>query len=280
MDVQFKKMQGTGNDFIVVKYDDFPFEEKLSQLAEKICDRHFGIGADGLLIVNPSSIADIRMDYYNSDGSIAAMCGNGIRCFSKFVFDEGFLRTKQFSVETLDGIKEIAIIEEKGTVKSVEVNMGQVTYDTEKIPVVSEDGYFINKKITVGGQDFIITAVSMGVPHVIIFTEKLDLEQIKFFGPLIEKHAIFPKKTNVNFVHRIDKDNIAVRTWERGAGYTLACGTGSTSAVAVANKLGLVNNNVNVEVEGGNIKIKIKESGNLFMEGPAENICSGRFFFN
>lgn len=280
MDVQFKKMQGTGNDFIVVKYEDFPFDEKLSQLAERVCNRHFGIGADGLLIVNQSSVADIKMGYYNSDGSIAAMCGNGIRCFSKFVFDEGLIKKEQFSVETLDGIKEIVIIEEKGEVKSVAVNMGQVTYDPEKIPVISEDEHFINKKITVSGQDFIITAVSMGVPHVVIFTEKLDLEEIKFFGPLIEKHAIFPKKTNVNFVHRIDMENIVVRTWERGAGYTLACGTGSTSAVAVANKLGLVNNKVNVRVEGGNIKIKIKESGNLFMEGPAENICSGRFFFN
>ncbi len=278
MRINFKKMHGAGNDFVVIKYEDFPFEESFNDVAKKVCHRHFGIGADGLLIVNRSDIADFRMQYYNSDGSLAAMCGNGVRCFSKFVYDEGLTDKKVFTVETLAGVKEISLTTEDGLAQYVKVNMGKITYDSDKIPVITTGSDFINQTIKINEKEFIATTVLMGVPHTVIFTEKLDIDEVKNYGFLIEKHHIFPNNTNVNFAKIIDKGNIEVRTWERGAGYTLACGTGVTSVAGVANKLGLVNKDVNVNVEGGNIKVEIKEDESLFMNGPAENICSGIFF--
>jgi len=275
MDIKFKKMQGTGNDFIVIKYEDFPFEERFSELAQKVCHRYFGIGGDGLLVVSNSNIADFKMQYYNSDGSLAAMCGNGIRCFAKFVYDEKLTDKVVFKIETLAGIKEVSLTIQDREAKYIKVNMGKIIYDPIKIPVVSYKSSFINEIIKVDDKEFKVTTVLMGVPHTIIFTDDLDLRKVKTYGPLIEKHNIYPKNTNVNFAKIKDKKNIEVRTWERGAGYTLACGTGVSSVVGVAHKLGFVDNNVNVSIEGGSIKIEVMEDDNLFMDGPAKNICSG-----
>ncbi|WP_246579303.1 diaminopimelate epimerase [Alkaliphilus flagellatus] len=276
--IVFKKMHGTGNDFIVIKYEDFPFEERFKELAQKTCHRHFGIGADGLLIVNKSNIADFKMQYYNSDGSLAAMCGNGIRCFAKFVYDEGLINKSLFTVETLSGVKKVSLNIDDDKTKSVKVNMGEVIFEPSKIPVTSEKASFINETIMVNDRNFTVTTVLMGVPHTVIFTDTLNLEEIKAYGPLIEKHDIYPANTNVSFAKIRDEGNIEVRTWERGAGYTLACGTGVSSVVGVAYRLGLVDNKVNINTEGGNIKIEVMEDDSVFMDGPAQDICSGVYF--
>jgi len=271
-------MHGTGNDFIVIKYEDFPFQERFSDLAKQVCHRHFGIGADGLMIVSKSNIAKFKMHYYNSDGSLAAMCGNGIRCFSKFVYDEGLTDKEVFTVETLAGVKEVSLTTQDKTAKYVKVNMGKIIYDPSEVPVISDKSSFINETIKVNDKEFIVTTVLMGVPHTVIFTDNLDVIEVKKYGALIERHNIYPENTNVNFAKIKDKGNIEVRTWERGAGYTLACGTGVSSVVGVAYRLGLVQNNVNVSIEGGNIKIEIMEDNSVFMDGPAKDICSGVYF--
>jgi len=271
-------MHGTGNDFIVIKYEDFPFQERFSDLAKQVCHRHFGIGADGLMIVSKSNIAKFKMHYYNSDGSLAAMCGNGIRCFSKFVYDEGLTDKEVFTVETLAGVKEVSLTTQDKTAKYVKVNMGKIIYDPSEVPVISDKSSFINETIKVNDKEFIVTTVLMGVPHTVIFTDNLDVIEVKKYGVLIERHNIYPQNTNVNFAKIKDKENIEVRTWERGAGYTLACGTGVSSVVGVAYRLGLVQNNVNVSIEGGNIKIEVMEDNSVFMDGPAKDICSGVYF--
>lgn len=278
MNINFNKMHGTGNDFIIIRYEDFPFEERFSELAKKVCHRNFGIGADGLLVVNKSDKADFKMHYYNSDGSLAAMCGNGIRCFSKFVYDENLTRKEEFKVETLAGIKEINLDIESKKAKNVKVNMGKIIYEPSEIPVKSNGSSFINRKININEKEFIVTTVLMGVPHTIIFTDTLDLKEVKKYGPIIEKHNIYPENTNVNFANIKDMYNIEVKTWERGAGYTLACGTGVSSVAGVAYKLGLTNNIVNVDIEGGCIKVEVNDKEDVFMKGPATNICSGVYF--
>jgi len=271
-------MHGTGNDFIVIKYKNFPFEERFSELAQKVCHRFFGIGADGLLIVNKSNVADFKMQYYNNDGSLAAMCGNGIRCFSKFVYDEGLTDKREFKIETLAGIKEVSLTTQDKIAKYVRVNMGKIIYASSEVPVISDKSNFINETIKVNNKEFIVTSVLMGVPHTVVFTDNLDVIEVKNYGPLIERLSIYPENTNVNFAKIKDKGNIDVRTWERGAGYTLACGTGVSSVVGVAYRLGLVDNNVNVSIEGGNIKIEVMEDESVFMDGPAADVCSGVYF--
>jgi len=278
MNVPFKKMHGAGNDFIVIKNEDFPYEEQFSEFAKQSCHRHFGIGADGIMVVGASSIADVKMLYFNSDGSSGNMCGNGIRCFSKFAYDEGIVRTSDFSVETLAGVLLVETKVEDCKVKTVKVNMGKLSYKPEEIPVLTAEESYINKTLEIEGKSFVITTVLMGVPHTVIFSEDISLETVLKYGPMIEKHKLFPKGTNVNFAQIVDRGHINVRTWERGAGYTLACGTGVTSVCAVAYDLGLVEDSVEVTIDGGGLKITIEADGDIYMEGPAEDICKGIFF--
>lgn len=278
MDINFKKMQGAGNDFIVIKYEDFPFEKKFNELAKKICHRYYGIGADGLLVVSRSSVADFKMQYYNSDGSLAAMCGNGIRCFAKFVYEEGLTDKTVFEVETLAGMKEVSLVIEDKIAKYIKVNMGKIIYDSSKIPVICHKPNFINESIKIKNREFVVTTVLMGVPHTVVFTNSIDISEVKDYGPLIEKHNIYPEQTNVNFAKIINRNNLEVRTWERGAGYTLACGTGVSSVVGIAYRLGLVDKTVTVNVEGGKLRIQVEEDESIFMEGPADNVCSGVYF--
>lgn len=278
MNIPFKKIHGAGNDFVVIKYEDFPYDHRLSYFAEKSCHRHFGIGADGILVVMPSTVADTKMIYYNSDGSLANMCGNGIRCFAKFVFDEGIVNQEEFSVETLAGILKVKIRTEAGKAVAIKVNMGKMSFDPQIIPVATNKEQFVKETLEIEGETFEITTVLMGVPHTVIFTDDLNSEDVRKYGPIIEKHQFFPQKTNVNFAKIIDQKNIHVKTWERGAGYTLACGTGVTSVCGVAHHLGLVEKEVTVDIDGGRLHISITESGDVFMEGPAEDICTGDYF--
>ena len=243
-------------------------------MAKKVCHRRFSVGADGLLVVKNSNVADIEMVYYNSDGSRASMCGNGLRCFVKFVYDNNIVNKEEFDVYTLDGIKKIKINLKNKEIDTITVNMGKGSFKSCDIPVKTDKEVFINEKIHVLDRDFNINSILMGVPHTIIFVEEINMDEVHKYGPLIEKHEIFPQKTNVNFVKVIDQDNILVRTWERGCGYTLGCGTGMTASVIISNYLKKVGNSVNVISEGGNITIDLIKD-EAYMSGKSEKICEG-----
>lgn len=263
--MKFTKMHGNGNDFIVL--EDFNNEiVDEGALAKKLCNRHFAIGADGILIVRKSTKADIQMIIINSDGSYAAMCGNGIRCFAKYLWEKRIIRKDIIEIETGDGIKKAYLSIKEDEVVSVTINMGKPSFDPGLIPVLSETEV-INKKIEANNKEYIIVSLLMGVPHTVIFGSFKDFCVDE--GRFIEKHSMFPLGTNVNFCEIIDKENIKLATWERGAGATLACGTGSCASVVAANRLGFVSDKVLAEIPGGKLLIELTEDG-VMMTGQAE----------
>ena len=274
----FSKMHGLGNDFIVI---DARGKEDIdyNSLAKRMCHRHIGVGADGLLLVLDSKLADIRMRIINSDGSEAEMCGNGIRCFSKYVFERGIVKKDKFKVETLAGIIEPELIlNEYGLVEKVKVNMGKPSFKRKDIPMQGEpESDAINTSIEVDGKEYKITSLLMGVPHTVLFVDDVEKVDIYTLGPKIEKHEVFPRKTNVNFVQVIDKNNIKVRTWERGAGATFACGTGSCASVIASNLNGYTERKANVHLYFGTLEIEWQEDGTVFMTGPAEEVFVGEY---
>lgn len=272
--MEFWKLHGTGNDFIAIdgRFDNID-SNCYSEIAKRLCHRHFGIGADGLLVVKSSEYCDIEMVYYNSDGSRANMCGNGIRCFSKYVYDKKIISKDEFTVYTLDGEKKIILDTKEGNILSIKVNMGKPNFNPKFIPVDTNKDKFIKEIIKIENKNFEISSVLMGVPHTVVFVEDLNKEEVYKYGPLLEKYSIFPKNTNVNFVKVDDEENIRVYTWERGCGYTLGCGTGMTASVIISNILNKVKNIVNVKSEGGIVKIDI--SDDVYMTGNAVKICEG-----
>lgn len=268
--VKFTKMHGTGNDFIIIE----DLENKINddyELAKKLCDRHFGIGGDGILIVRNSKIADIQMVIINSDGSYASMCGNGIRCFAKYVWEKGMVRKDNIDIETGDGVKRAFLKIEDGSVKGITINMGNPSFDTMHIPSILKDE-ILNKRLAVNDKEYVITSMLMGVPHTVIVGKLQDYNVEE--GRAIEKHEYFPMGTNVNFCEIVNDNFVKVKTWERGAGPTLACGTGCCASVVASNKLGLTNKKVNVEIPGGKLFIEITNDG-VLMTGPAEVVFSG-----
>lgn len=275
--IKFSKMHGAGNDFIITKIEYVKGLDH-SKLAKIICNRHFGIGADGLMLVEKSDIATVKMIYYNSDGSIAEMCGNGIRCFSKYVYDNNIINTDSFTIETLAGIKNIKLTLNGNEIEKIVVDMGKPILNPKYIPVVTNKDKFINEEIIVQEKKYKVSTILMGVPHTIIFTDNLEENSIYKIGPIIENLNIYPHRTNVNFVKVINKTSIKVDTWERGAGKTLACGTGVCASVFIAKLLNFVDNNVEVEVPGGKLNIYIDKKDNIFMEGDAELICEGKYY--
>jgi len=276
--MKFTKMEAAGNDFVIfngIEYDIKDYEN----LALKACHRHFSVGADGILICKKSKTADIKMLYYNSDGSQGEMCGNGIRCFSKYVYEEGLVKEKVFTVETLSGVKTVWLETDKsGNVESVKVNMGRPIFDTKKIPVRIDKDKAIEEKMYVDSKEIIFSSVLMGVPHTVIFVDNIGSVDINGLGSKIEKHHLFPKKTNVNFVQIVNRVEINIYTWERGAGRTLGCGTGACASVVVGNLLGLLDEKVHVKTEGGEMEIIIEEDFEIFMKGGANRICDGIFY--
>lgn len=273
--MKFWKLQGIGNDFIAIdgRYDNID-NDKYGELAKKVCHRRFSVGADGLLIVKNNDMADVEMVYYNSDGSRASMCGNGLRCFVKFVYDNNIIKKEEFDVYTLDGIKKISIDIKNNDSNIIKVNMGKGSFKSKDIPVNTTKEVFINEKIHILDKQFVISSILMGVPHTVVFVEDIDMKEIHKYGPLIEKHEIFEKNTNVNFVKVVDESNIIVSTWERGCGYTLGCGTGMTASVVIGNYLNKLSKNVNVTSEGGTIKIELVDN-EVYMSGSAQKICEG-----
>jgi diaminopimelate epimerase len=275
--MQFWKMHGLGNDYIVIDNRDGNInDQKASVLAKKLCERHFSVGANGLLLVCNSNVADVKMRIFNSDGSEAEMCGNGIRCFSKYCYEMGVFKKSEFKVETISGIKDIWLNLNGDRVLSVKVDMGVPIWERNSLPMIGE-GTCINCDLVVGEETFSVTCVSMGNPHCVMFVENVDKTPVEYIGSLMENHEFFPKRTNVGFVQVIGVDELKVRVWERGCGETLACGTGTCAAVAAANKLGKVGNNVTVHVLGGNLQVEIGKDS-LFLSGVAEKVYQGILF--
>ena len=274
-------MHGCGNDYVYVN----GFEEKIvdeSKAAIAVSDRHFGIGGDGLIIIKPSDKADFEMVMYNADGSRGAMCGNGIRCVAKYVYDNGLTDKKNISIESMGAVKYIDINVENGKAVSAKVDMGAPILEAKKIPVITDNERAINEKLTVNGKDYEMTCVSMGNPHAVIFTDipvrELDLEKI---GPMFENNAVFPDRVNTEFVNVKDRKNLDMRVWERGSGETLACGTGTCATVVAAILNGYVDNEVTVHLIGGDLEISWSgnEADSVFMTGPAETVFSGEIDF-
>lgn len=273
--MNFVKTQGLGNDFILLDCRTAEVDAVVAA-AEKLCDRHFGIGADGLLLVLPSDVADIRMRIINSDGSEAEMCGNGIRCFAKYVYEQGIVSGAKMTVETLAGIMGPRIIlDDAGKVTGVEVDMGEPILDRPQIPMTGE-GEAINTTITVDGKDFAVTAVSMGNPHCVVFVEDAKAYPIESWGPKLEKCEYFPRKTNVEFVQVLNDHEVIMRVWERGAAITLACGTGSCATTTACVLNGKTGRDVLLHLDGGDLQVRWDEATNrLFMTGPAEEVFCG-----
>lgn len=263
-EIKITKMHGCGNDFVFMDYEEFlKTKMTLEQLSKRLCDRHFGVGADGLIIPVPydGDDADIEWRYYNSDGTTAQMCGNGMRCFARYVYDKGLINKKSFAVKTLAGIKKPEILD-NGLIK---VNMGK--------PILNEPDIPFNGEKQIG--DFKITPVSMGNPHCVIFTDNTPLEMAQKYGPELEKHPYFPQKTNVEFVKVISRNEIEMAVFERGCGITLACGTGACASVVASVLNNLTENNVKVNLPGGVVNIEWQGSGDdtnydIFLIGPAD----------
>ena len=273
--MKFTKMQGLGNDYVYVNC----LKEKLenpSKTAIQVSDRHFGIGSDGLILINPSEVADFEMEMYNADGSRGEMCGNGIRCVAKYVYDYGLTDKTQISVETLGGIKYLDLTVENGKVKLVKVDMGRPILEPAQIPIVAEGDTVIDAPILVDGKEYRMTGVSMGNPHTVVFMDDVKNLEIEKIGPLFENHERFPKRINTEFVKVLDRKTVEMRVWERGSGETLACGTGAC-AVAVACILnGLTENEVTVKLLGGDLQIQWdREKDTVFMTGPAVTVFDG-----
>ena len=272
---EFTKMHGAGNDYIYVNC----FKEHLTdinEVAQRVSDRHFGIGSDGLVLICPSEKANFRMDMYNSDGSQAEMCGNATRCVGKYVYDRGLTGKTQITLETLAGIKILDLNIKDGKVETVRVNMGSPELVPKNIPIDSNKERFISEPVEVLGKTYKVTGVSMGNPHAVTFIEDTDSLAIEKLGPHFENHKLFPKRINTEFAQIVDRNTIKMRVWERGAGETLACGTGACATLVAAYLNGLTDNEADLLLLGGTLHIKYDEAENaVYMTGPAAFICDG-----
>jgi len=269
MELEFTKMHGAGNDFVFLDCLKSNIDD-LASIAKKLCDRRFGIGADQLLTVHPSKVADFKMEIYNADGSQVEMCGNGIRCFAKYVYDHGITQKKELEVETLAGIIRPKIVGDL-----VEVDMGEPILDGRKIPV-DADGEIKNRPLTVDGKVYEITCVSMGNPHCVLYLDDIDSLDLEKIGPHFEHHKFFSKRVNTEFIKIISPSEVKMRTWERGAGETWACGTGA-SAVGVAGVLtGRTARKVTIHLKGGDLVIEWRANNRVYMTGGAAEVFHGR----
>lgn len=272
--IEFTKMHGLGNDFIFMHTIN-PNDYDLSKLAIKLCDRRLGIGADGIVLVLPSEKADFRMRIVNADGSEANMCGNAIRCFAKYVHENKLLHKEKFTIETFAGtiIPELNISD--GKVVSVRVDMGEPQLERTSIPMTGTNNKVIDEQLLVNGHSFSITSLLMGVPHTMVFVDDVEKADVTGIGPQIEKHQLFPKGTNVNFVKVLNPSEIKVRTWERGAGATLACGTGCCASAVASILNNKTARKVTVHVTVGSLLIEWKEDNHVYMTGPSETVFKG-----
>ena len=274
--INFTKMHGIGNDYIYINC----FEQEIKnpeELAIKMSPRRFSVGADGVILICPSEVADAKMRMFNLDGSEGKMCGNGIRCVGKFIYDNGIARKDTVTVETLSGIKTLEITAENGICKTVTVDMGAPELEPRKIPVLLDGDTVINKPITVADKQYNITAVSMGNPHAIVFCDDVDNLNLEKIGPDFEHHAIFPEQVNTEFIKVIDDHTLQMRVWERGSGETFACGTGACAAAVAAILNGYCKRDAEITVHllGGDLFITYAANGTVYMRGAAETVYDG-----
>lgn len=275
--IRFTKMHGCGNDYVYIN----GFTEKLTpeekpEFVRLISDRHFGVGGDGVIFINPSGEADFEMEMFNADGSRSEMCGNGIRCVAKYVHDKGMTDREQFSIISGGQIKYMELTLENGMTAAVRVDMGEPELIAERIPVVAQGERAVNDAIMVLGKEYRMTCVSMGNPHAVVFMEDVKGLEIEKLGPYFENHERFPRRTNTEFVQVLDRSNVRMRVWERGTGETLACGTGCCATAVACVLNGLTDRHVTVQVPGGKLVIDWDEKSNhVFMTGPAEFVFEG-----
>ena len=269
--MKFTKMHGLGND-----YESGPGD--LPGLARRMSDRHFGVGADGLICVRTSERADFRMEMYNADGSEGEMCGNGIRCVGKFLYDKGLTDQTELTIETLAGEKTLELHVEGGTVVSVSVDMGEPILTPERIPVLGAGESFLSRRIMVNGREWAVTCVSMGNPHAVVFVPDVDRLNLEEWGPAFEHHAIFPNRTNTEFVEVENQSTLRMRVWERGSGETMACGTGACAALVAAVLSYRARRIATVKLRGGSLTVRWEESdGHVYMTGPAVTVFEGEW---
>lgn len=268
--MRFTKMQGIGNDYIYINC----FEEKVSDpanLSVRLSDRHFGVGSDGVILIEPSQIADCKMDMYNADGSQGMMCGNGIRCVGKYVYERGIARKNILTVETLSGIKTLHLETDGGKVGEIEVDMGRPVLKPAEIPADFSGNQAVDVPLKVDGKEYRITCVSMGNPHCVVFVDDTENFPVEKIGPRFEHHPVFPRQVNTEFVQILGKKEIKMRVWERGSGETLACGTGACASAVACVLNGKTERDIVIHLLGGDLQIRWDEdSGNVFMKGPAE----------
>lgn len=273
--MRFTKMQGIGNDYIYINC----FEEKVehpSELSVRLSERHFGIGSDGIILIEPSEVADCRMDIYNADGSQAMMCGNGIRCVGKYVYERGIAKKEVLKVDTMSGIKTLRLTVQDEIVTSVTVDMGKPSLSSANIPVELGECEVIDEPIFIDGLEYRITCVSMGNPHCVLFVDDVNKIQIENIGLKLEKNKIFPQRANVEFIQVMNKNEINMRVWERGSGETWACGTGACAAAVACSVNKKTEKSVTVHLKGGDLEINWDEvTGSVFMKGPAQFVFDG-----
>jgi diaminopimelate epimerase len=276
--IKFTKMHGLGNDYVYIDAINQKIENE-SSLAKFVSNRHFGIGSDGLILICKSEIADFKMRMFNSDGSEAEMCGNGIRCVGKFVYDKGLTNKTTVKIETLAGIKTLILNTKDGKVGTARVDMGEPILEAEKIPVISTEKPVKNLELEAENKKFKFTCVSMGNPHAITIVENTKEFDVEKYGKVLEIDKAFPKKANIEFAQIVDRQNINMRVWERGAGETLACGTGACATAVACNLNGLTDRKVNIELLGGTLNIEWNETDNhVYMTGPAVTVFDGELY--
>lgn len=277
--MEFTKMQGAGNDYIYVN----AFKEQVKdpvQTAIRVSDRHFGIGADGLVLICPSEKADFFMDIYNADGSRAKMCGNAIRCVAKYVYDRGMTDKTEIAIETLSGVKTIRVFTENGRVTAARVNMGAPILAAREIPTTFDGENVVSQELTIGETDVLVTCVSMGNPHCVLFVDDVEALDLERLGPKFEHHERFPDRINTEFVRTVSPTEFDMRVWERGSGETLACGTGACAAAvaSILNGRAERDRDIRVNLRGGQLVIRWHRNGDVYMTGPAEEVFSGEIF--
>ena len=276
--IKFTKMHGLGNDYVYIDAINQKIENE-SSLAKFVSNRHFGIGSDGLILICKSEVADFKMRMFNSDGSEAEMCGNGIRCVGKFVYDKDLTNKTTVKIETLAGIKTLILNTKDEKVETARVDMGEPILETEKIPVISTEEPVKNLELEAENKKFKFTCVSMGNPHAITIVENTKEFDVEKYGKVLEVDKAFPKKANIEFAQIIDRQNINMRVWERGAGETLACGTGACATAVACNLNGLTDRKVNIELLGGTLNIEWNETDNhVYMTGPAVTVFDGELY--
>ena len=278
--MMFFKMQGLGNDYVYIDCINGKEPIDIKNLTNRLSNRHFGVGSDGLILLCKSKVADLKMRMFNSDGSEAQMCGNGIRCVAKLAYELGLICEEITTIETLSGIKTLKLNIVNGKVKTVEVDMGAPILDATKIPVSSSakiEDKKVNAEVKVKNKKIELTCVSMGNPHAVTFVNDIKNFKVAEYGPILENADIFPEKANIEFVEVVDKNNIKMRVWERGSGETLACGTGACSSVVASSLNGYTDRKVNVQLLGGNLEIEWKPNNHVHMTGPAVTVFKGEW---